>query len=224
VWLNPHLKLRAAVSRAFRLPSFTDLYYHDPANRGTPDLRPEQAWSYEAGVDWHGGAKMRGSLAWFQRRERDVIDYVRYSPDDIWRAANVQRLRLTGIEASVEVRAARAHVLDFGYTALHGMRDALGALMSRYVFNYPEHAGVASWRGTLPGGLIASTRLGASQRRGRDPYAVWDLTLACDRSRLRPFLQVSNMTGTYREEIAGVPLPGRTTVLGLELLVSKIRK
>ena len=48
-WLTSGIKIRASVSRAFRLPTFTDLYYHDPANRGSPDLRPESAWSYEAG-------------------------------------------------------------------------------------------------------------------------------------------------------------------------------
>src|SRR5262249_3201120 len=30
VWLSSRLKLRAGASRAFRVPSYTDLYYHDP--------------------------------------------------------------------------------------------------------------------------------------------------------------------------------------------------
>ena len=51
-WLSPHLKLRASASRAFRVPTYTDLYYHDPANLGSPTLRPERAWTFEAGVDW----------------------------------------------------------------------------------------------------------------------------------------------------------------------------
>src|SRR5690606_38842340 len=54
-WLSPHAKLRASVSRAYRVPSFTDLYYQDPANRGNPDLRPERAWGYEGGLDWNAG-------------------------------------------------------------------------------------------------------------------------------------------------------------------------
>ena len=33
-WLASALEVRASVSRAFRLPTYTDLYYHDPANRG----------------------------------------------------------------------------------------------------------------------------------------------------------------------------------------------
>jgi iron complex outermembrane receptor protein len=40
-WLSPAMKVRASASRAFRVPSYTDLYYHDPANLGSPSLRPE---------------------------------------------------------------------------------------------------------------------------------------------------------------------------------------
>ena len=72
-WLAPAVKVRASVSRAFRLPSYTDLYYQDPANRGTPDLRPEKAWGYEGGVDWNAGGRVRSAVTVFHRREQDGI-------------------------------------------------------------------------------------------------------------------------------------------------------
>lgn len=223
VWLNQHLKLRTAVGRAFRLPSFTDLYYHDPANIGSPDLRPEVAWNYEAGLDWNA-AGLSGSVTLFQRRERDGIDYVRRSAADIWRAMNIQRLRLTGVEASVRARVARSQALEFSYAALDGAQEALSGLFSRYVFNYPSHAGVASWQGVLPGGIIGRTRLGVTRRVARDPYPIWDAALALDRFRLRPFVQATNLTGSAYEEIAGVPMPGRAFVFGLELVMQAARK
>ncbi len=100
-WLSQRFKLRAGASRAFRLPTYTDLYYHDPANIGSPFLRPEKAWSYEGGLDWNSAGRVRGDLTVFNRRERDVIDYVRNNPTDIWRATNFQSLQFTGVEASV---------------------------------------------------------------------------------------------------------------------------
>ncbi|RPI11702.1 MAG: TonB-dependent receptor, partial [Acidobacteriales bacterium] len=75
VWLSRRMKLRASASRAFRLPSYTDLYYHDPASQGSPNLRPERAWSHEAGLDWHASTRLRGSVTAFHRRETDGIDY-----------------------------------------------------------------------------------------------------------------------------------------------------
>jgi len=53
VWLKEGLRLRASAGRAYRLPTYTDLFYHDPATVGNASLKPESAWSYEAGVQWH---------------------------------------------------------------------------------------------------------------------------------------------------------------------------
>src|SRR5471030_2199595 len=120
MWLSQKLKLRASGSRAFRIPSYTDLYYHDPANVGNPDLKPEQAWTYEAGLDWIPSAKVRGDVTAFQRRSRDGIDFYRLSPDDIWRALNIQNLRFTGLEAALHLAPSRWQAIDFRYTWLEG--------------------------------------------------------------------------------------------------------
>ena len=215
VWLSSRLKLRASAGRAFRLPSYTDLYYQDPATRGSPDLRPERAWSYDAGVEWNPVARLRGELVVFHRRETDGIDYVRYSPGDIWRAANIGRLRFTGVEAAAAARIGLSHRVELRYTALGGTRAALGGLLSRYVFNYPSHSGVGSWQASLPGKLLARARVGAVKRGGRDPYAVVDLYVARG-GRVRPFLHLTNLANASYEEILGVPMPGRGIVGGLE--------
>jgi iron complex outermembrane receptor protein len=218
-WLSEHLKLRASASRAFRLPSYTDLYYHDPANQGSPELRPEEAWSYEGGLDWNMAGRLRGDVTIFHRRETNGIDYVRYSPTDIWRAVNIQRLHFTGIEASVGVPAGRSQRLDFQYTGLHGTQSALASLVSRYVFNYPTHSAVASWQGFLPGGLVGRAQFGARQRFAQDAYALIDVYLARRKGRLRPFLQFTNLANKFYQEISGVPMPGRAVVGGIEIVV-----
>jgi iron complex outermembrane receptor protein len=222
-WASQHVRLRAGASHAFRLPSYTDLYYHDPANIGSPDLRPETAWSYEAGLDWNAGGRLRGDATVFHRRERDGIDYIRRSPAEIWRAANFSRLQFTGVELSATVRTARAQQLDFRYTGLRGAAEATAGFYSKYVFNYPRHSGLVSWEGALRGGLIARARLGAADRRGRDPYAVWDAGAAYARGRIRPFLQLTNLTAARYQEILGVSMPGRGIVGGVELVVVGLR-
>jgi iron complex outermembrane receptor protein len=219
VWLSRRMKLRASASRAFRLPSYTDLYYHDPANQGSPDLRPERAWSHEAGLDWHASTRLRGSVTAFHRRETDGIDYVRRRETDIWRATNLQRLRFTGVEVTAAAGLARYHELGVSYTALNGSHVALEGLLSRYVFNYPVHSAVATWQGVLPGHWAGRVRVGAAQRLGRRAYAVADAYLARTRGRLRPFLQISNLSSVRYEEIPGVPMPGRGVVGGLEWVV-----
>jgi iron complex outermembrane receptor protein len=206
-WLAPRLRLRAAVSRAFRIPSYTELYYHDPANLGSPNLRPERSWSYETGAAW----RFLDATV-FHRRDRDVIDYARRSAAEIWRAANVQALDFTGLEA-----AARWRTFSLAYTGIRAAQAPTPNLESKYAFNYARHAGVASWQGRLPRQWNARTRVGALVRRGGEPYAVWDAAIARAVGRVRPFAQVSNLTATRYEETPGLRMPGRMLLVGFEL-------
>ncbi len=210
-WISPHWKLRASASRAFRLPSYTDLYYHDPANLGSPYLKPESAWGYDAAVEWNAGRKIHGDFGVFMERERNGIDFVRQSPTDLWRATNFDRLNFTGVDASVTVKS-----VEFRYTGLHGAQDVLAGLASKYVFNYPTHNGTISWQGLLPAGFIARTRIGVLKRFERDPYALWDLYVANRRGRWTPFVQLTNITSTHYQEIQGIVMPTRAALIGVD--------
>ncbi len=224
VWLTPRVKLRGSVSRAFRLPTFTDLYYHDPANRGSPDLRPESAWSYEGGVDYNAGGKLRTEFTVFHRREKDGIDFVRLTPDDLWRATNFQRLNFTGLEAGWTTVLARRHRLDLRYTFLNGAQDLIPGHASRYVFNYPRHAGVVNWQAALPWGLMARSRVSVLQRFRRDAYGLLDVYLARAKGKIHPFVQLTNIGDTSYEEIPGVVMPGRGILGGIEIVLLSSRK
>jgi iron complex outermembrane receptor protein len=215
-WLSPHLKLRASVSRAFRVPSFTDLYYQDPANIGSPDLKPERAVGYEAGLDWNAGNALDGEITVFERRERDGIDFVRTSPTDIWRARNFQRLRFRGVETAARWRYRPRSSAEFAYTGLRGAQDALDGLQSKYTFNYPVHQAVGTWQMVTRGEIALRTRFGVTKRFGRDSYSVWDFFVARYGRNLRPFIQFSNLSNSIYEEIPGVPMPGRGVMGGIE--------
>jgi iron complex outermembrane receptor protein len=218
-WFSQHLKLRGSVSHAFRVPSYTDLYYHDPGNLGNPALRPERAWSYESGLEWIQGRRFTAQATVFRRLDRDGIDYVRTAPDGMWQAENIDRLNFTGVEAGVSVKAHRGHQLDFRYTGLHGSQNLPQGIQSKYVFNYPSQAGVGSWLASLPGGVLLRTRVGVTQRRAQPAYALWDVYAAGTRGRVHPFLQLTNLADVSYQEIPGVWMPGRAVVGGLEWLV-----
>lgn len=223
VWLGGGLRLRASASRAFRLPTYTDLYYHDPANLGSPNLRPETAWSYEGGLEWNRGGRWRAAATVFERREHDGIDYVRASPSDIWRAMNFQRLNFTGVEALLGFRAGSSQRIEVQYTGLHGAQDQLDGQYSKYSFNYPVHSGLVNWEALWPGGISTRVRVGALERYERDPYALVDVFAARARGNVRPFLHLTNLSGTSYQEIPGVPMPGRGIVGGVDVVVFRSR-
>lgn len=222
-WLSQTVKLRASVSRAFRLPTYTDLYYADPANLGNLNLRPEQAMSYEAGVDWHLRPRWRAFATGFDRNEKNGIDYVRSSPNVPWQAMNFDRLRFYGLETGVEGEVAHSQKITVQYTALHGAQADEGGEQSKYVFNYPTHNAVASWQVLTPQGILARTRLGMVKRYQLSPYALWDVSVAWTKRRVRPYLQLTNLTNSSYEEILGVNMPGRAAMAGVEIEAWKKR-
>ncbi len=215
-WLNSHWKLRASASRAFRLPSYTDLYYSDPANLGNPYLKPETAWGYDAAAEWNHGERIKGQFGVFMNRERNGIDYVRSSPTAIWMATNFDHLNFTGATASLKFRAAKTQWIDLSYTALHGAQDLLNGEQSKYAFDYPNHNASAFWQAVLPKGFVFRTRVGAIKRYGLDPYALWDLYAAYRHGRWSPFVQFTNLTSTQYQEIPGVAMPGLAAIAGMD--------
>ena len=217
VWLKPGLKLKGSVSRAFRLPSYTDLYYHDPANLGNPDLRPERAWDFEGGLLWNSGGRFESEVTIFQRCDRDVIDYLRASPSAPYVAEDIQKLNFTGVEASVSLRLPSAGALLISYTGLHGVQEALGGLQAKYTLSYPTLDAVIAWNGRLPGKFIARTRIGVLARYGADPYGLRDAAVAREFGHVAAHLGLSNITDTRYEEISGVIMPGRSVIFGLDI-------
>jgi iron complex outermembrane receptor protein len=219
IWISSQLKFRASASRAFRVPSYTELYYSDPDDFGNPNLRPERAWGYEAGVDWNPAPRVRGELTVFERRVRDGIDYYSTSPDGPWYALNIDNLNFTGVESGLRVALTPRQTLDVRYSWLLGAQDLAAGVYTKYTFNYPTDSAVVAWQASLPRHMLVRSRLGALNRRGRDPYALWDVYAGYSGGRVHPFLQVSNVTNTSYQEILGVSMPGRSLTGGVEWVV-----
>jgi iron complex outermembrane receptor protein len=218
-WLSSKAKLRGSVTRAFRLPNYTDLYYHDPANIGNPNLRPENAMNYEGGLDWYPATHWRASFTGFSRREKDDIDYIRANPSDIWAATNFDRLTFTGWEGSLAWSLPHSQTASIEYTGLHGAKAALNGYQSKYVFNYPTQQAVIAWQRISPHGWIARLRAGVTNQSQRNAYFVMDAYAAWTRSPIHPYLRATNLTNADYEPVYGVVMPGRAIVGGVEWCV-----
>jgi len=218
IWLSPKWKLRASASRAFRVPSYTDLYYRDPGNLGNANLRPERTWTYETGLVWNPAPRVRADVAVFMRRERDGIDYYRSDPNAVWTALNIQNLNFSGVEASVRWTPARSQSIDFSYTGLRATQDTAPIGFTKYTFQYPKHSGVAAWQAGLSKGFLFRVRLGVRDRLGSGPYALLDAYAASSRGRVRPFMQMTNITGSSYQENPGVQMPGMMVLGGVEIV------
>jgi iron complex outermembrane recepter protein len=217
LWLKGGWKVKGSASRAFRLPTYTDLYYHDPATLGNSNLLPETAWSYEGGLLWDHKDRYKAAITVFERRVENDIDYVRASSADLWHAENLGRVDFAGVEMSFELRLPHRQRLTVSYTGLYGAQSALNGLESEYVFNYPVNDAVIGWQGSLPGNLVARSRIGVTERYARDPYTLWDASIGREFHHADVHLAFSNLTNSQYQEVEGVAMPGRSVVFGMDL-------
>jgi len=212
--LAHNVKLRASGGYGFRIPTYTDLYYSDPTTIGNPNLKPEFAWSGNAGADWNVGSKLTLSGSGFYSQQHDTIDYVRSSPAQRWQAANLNGLHFAGGEARLTWIPIRTQSVRVSYTGLHGAQGALQGLQSVYVFNYPVNNVQTSWSAIFPHAIALTNYVQIAQRFQQTPYPVWNATIAREAGRLRPYLRLSNLSNTGYQEISGVAMPPRAIVGG----------
>ncbi len=217
VSLGPRLSWRASGGRAFRVPTFTELYYRDPNHQASSDLRPEKAWGGDTGLDLDLGRGFAASVTLFGRWESDVIDWVRTSAAERWHTENVRELRTHGLETSLrrQLGPVAAHV---SYTWLESRAPAL-TLESKYALDFSRHALALDLLARLPGGLAVAPS--AEYRRKADGRQWWLLDLRMTRrlGRLELYLDGRNLTDAQRQEVRGVDLPGRSFGVGVRAAV-----
>jgi len=222
------LKLRASGGYGFRIPTYTDLYYSDPSTLGNPKLKPESAWSGDAGADWTPSVKLLLSFTGFYSRQHDTIDYVQsatvpnpylpaFCPANIWCTDNLNGLHFAGVESKLTWIPNKSQKVRIAWTGLHGAQSALHGLTSEYVFNYPVQNIHASWTWALGRDFVLSNAVQIAERYQETVYPVWNATLTHDTGKLRPYLRATNLSNTGYQEISGVNMPPRTIMGGVAL-------
>ncbi len=115
--VNPHNSVYLNLGRAFRVPTFNQLYADFSLFAGNPKLNPEYGWTYEAG--WKAAyPHFSLGLALFYMDYKDKIRY-QYDPSqDRYLAANLDRFRSSGFEWKAALRLPAGFTFRFaGYLA-----------------------------------------------------------------------------------------------------------
>lgn len=235
--LTEGLRAFGSVGRAFRMPTYTELYLNrdqpSPAVLGNAALSAEDSWSYETGLRGRWGA-WAAELTGFIRQGRSLIDFSRLvgqtSGPSVFR--NVQDVRTVGYEASVAYTQAplglglsRARV-GFTYLTQDGQSPEF---VSRYVFNYLRGQLVAEgavqlWRQGER--RLELSLVGRYEQRANQPTPYWllDARLALSLPRWSLYLEGTNLTDTaYADFIyadgSRIELPRRWLRAGLTFSV-----
>ncbi|MCM8765246.1 MAG: TonB-dependent receptor [Candidatus Omnitrophica bacterium] len=227
--IDDGLKLRSSVGQAFRVPSYTELYYQDSANMGNSSLVPEHAFSWEVGLDKTQGNNLFG-ITFFKRKTRNTIDWVRENNASAWQAANIGEIFLKGIELDYKFinpdLKNRLHRLSnifslerFAYTYIESDRKAEVSL-SKYILDHLQHQFVLGFRNLLPLGFTQVWNLNYKERAEGSGWFVLDSRIVKRISEKKfnyeIFLEGTNLSNANYQEVSGVSLPGRWLSLGIK--------
>lgn len=224
--------LRASFGQGFKAPTLYQLY----SQYGNTALQPEQADSWDAGVEHHFSDTAVVSATWFQRETENQIDFVSCastSTAPLCKAGGVARfgyydniaqtkahgVELTGAAVVSEV------TFEANYTWTHAENDSPGNInRGKELTRRPEHQANLSASYTWPVGLSTSASVryvghtfdNAANTTKLDAYTLVDVRASYPvTDTLEVYGRVENATDRSYETIRNYGSPGRGAFIGV---------
>ena len=216
--LTQHLKAYGNIGYTFRVPTFTDLYYRDPATSGNPNLEPESAFAQEAGLKF-SNATFSGSIAVFNRDSDNLIDYIRPNTDEsIFTATNVAEVNTKGfeIEGAYNFKLKNYNqTVTFGYTYLNDDISDENKDLSRYSLNTLKHQFITRFSTKLFKNVRQNIIYKHAERAIGTSYNVWDASVIVDFNKFNFTITANNIFDAAYIESGFVPMPPSNILFGL---------
>ncbi|MEX2379682.1 MAG: TonB-dependent receptor [Vicingaceae bacterium] len=224
-YLSEKMSVFGSVGKSYRVPTFYDQYYESPVESGSPNLKPEEAWSYEGGVRYNYNG-FSAKTAYFQRDNTNLIDWVWNDSDEKWFAQNYSHMLSRGIDLSLEYGRKIDLIRDLvqidgvrvSYFKMNQLDKTEGRQRSRYVMDYLNDQLIASISIGLFNRFDLHLAYRYLNRMEYDPYQVVDLKLAYRKPKYELFAEAANLTNTDYVEVM-TPMPGRWFRAGLSLTI-----
>ncbi len=215
VQLMPALLVYARAGRAFRAPSFNDLYFPGFSN---PDLKPERSEQAEIGARFNSAA-VRASLVRFDNRIEDLIafDFVTFTP------MNIRKARIKGWELSGDTA-----LLSIGIKASLTSQKPIDADTGLQLRSRAKLFGslalertIGQWQ--IGGDVVGSGRRFDSATESRSSrmsgYAVVNARLSYKVNKLWAVeLNANNLADRQYESARGYNQPNRSVFLNVKLV------
>lgn len=213
-----NMKLYANAGYTFRVPTYTDLYYQDPSNVGNPDLTPEYAFSYEAGIKVVDIHAVEGQVSYFVREGKDIIDWSKENEADPWKPENLQSVTMQGWDMNFSVKPGEVVPfvarIDAGYTYIDAeKRDDV--TYSRYALENLNQQLIVSCVLRYGKKIQHSVSYRYTDRQNLPAYNLFDTRITYTGKTLSAFADVTNLTDVSYKETNLVTMPGRWFKLGV---------
>ncbi len=218
VQLSEKLKAYGNIGYTFRVPTFTDLYYRDPATSGNPDLEPESAFAQELGVKFTDN-NFSGSISVFNRDSDNLIDYIRPNTGvSIFTATNIAEVNTQGfeIEGAYNFKLKNYNqTVTFGYTYLNDDILDQNKDLSRYSLNTLKHQFITRLTSKLFKNVSQNIIYKHAERAIGASYNVWDASIIVDFNKFIFTVTANNIFDAVYIESGFVPMPSSSVLFGL---------
>lgn len=199
--------------RAYRVPTFNDLYY---TGMGNPDLLPEDAWmsGLEAEAHFSSGAwRFRSSFDAFYNSLKNKIISAPTEDPYLWMMYNLGEAEVYGLDSMMSLRyeSSVSAGVQAGYTWQGGTPvpyQARGCANVTADVKYQGWSAAVRWcrRG------VRQDSYGVEML----PYSLLDLTFGKSWKKISAELSVKNLLDREYEIITGYPMPGINFIAGIQ--------
>jgi vitamin B12 transporter len=245
-------QLRGSAGKTIRDADFTERYNNygkklvTGGSVGNPDLKAERSFSYEAGADWFLATNLKISGTFFQRLQRDLIDFTttpyakmprkeNLSPTGTFALAeNIATVNTTGFEVDIQYSKAISDwqnlYLNAGLTRLSSESSNLTPSFyvsshARFMTNFSVIYRIKDFSISFNGlyKTRASREATAIQAAVSKQYFVLNTKIEYTflNKILTVFAQADNLFNTRYSDLLGAQMPGSWLMGGLRFQLKK---
>ena len=211
--INSNFKLYSNIGKTFRIPTYTDLYYSDRTTIGNENLNPESATSTELGFKYNT-SNFKISGAFFNRKAKNIIDYVKENENDLWNAVNIGSLKTTGFELDIRYNFQNQNYLNLGYTNIKDNNYVTNINFSKYSLNSLKHHFTSKLNLNYIRNVNHSFVYKYAERSDKSSYNILDSKIMYKKGL---FIYVNNIFDEVYSETNLVPMPGTSFLVGISV-------
>jgi len=205
--------LYGSVQTNGRVPTYTDLYYEDPATTGNPNLVPERATTAEVGYR-HATSTTSLSIALYARDGKNMIDYAIDSAGNA-SAENITDVDVRGIDCSYSMQLKLGPLAFLRIGVMYQDVRASARTTTAYVADNLRTQGILETRWMLPFDIRAAYIARAVERVTKPTvYVVHDIRLMRTFGSVTITAEATNLTDQRFIETGWVVVPPRWARLG----------
>jgi len=231
--LSDNASAFGSINQSGRLPSFTDLYYNGPTNKGNPNLKPEYSISIETGVKY-SSKFTSSSFSIFRNFGKDLIDWIKHPDSTLWETRNLTKLNTIGFQFSTNLFPKSIYdninwfkIISLSYTFITSTKSSQN-YQSLYALDYLKHKFNVNALFNIGYDFTFNVNTNYQKRNGtyysyekNQEVKYNDIFLASIKIsyaiyRYTFFLEIDNIFDKKYQDIANVIQPGRWARGGLQ--------